>query len=151
MCMTVRHQLAGDTTSPSAARHASASALTPIVGDALWGATLTFDTVLIANELVTNAINAGCTQLELFVIVHRSHVRVSVFDDAPGLPQVVAAAPTDLRGRGLALTAALAFDWGVDLTKNGKQVWAELHLPVDLVMSGKLRECHEPPLTQAAQ
>jgi hypothetical protein len=144
--MTTQHRLTGDTTSPGTARRVSLSAITPLLGDAPWVATLTYDTMLVATELVTNAINAGCTQLELAVIVHRSRVRLSVFDDAPGLPRVIAAAPTDLGGRGLALTAALARDWGVDRADNGKHVWAELPIPVDLVLSGALSECHEPPL-----
>src|SRR6476660_9618788 len=100
MCMTTQHRLTGDTTSPATARRVSVSAIAPLLGDAPWVATLTYDTMLIASELVTNASNAGCTQLELSVTVHRSRLRLSVFDDAPGLPQVIAAAPTDLRGRG---------------------------------------------------
>lgn len=143
MCWSTRHRMAGDTASPSLARRVGADAITPLLGDAAWVAALTYDTTLIVSELVTNATNAGCTQLELAITVHRSLVRVSVYDDAPGLPHVIAAAPTDLHGRGLALTAALASDWGVDLALNGKHVWAEIPVPVDLVTFGQLSECHE--------
>jgi signal transduction histidine kinase len=88
---------------------------------------------LIMSELVTNAINAGSSGLELTLALHRDHVRLAVRDDARGRPERHAARPTDSRGRGLEIVAALSQAWGVDRTPPGKQVWAQLPIAFELV------------------
>jgi signal transduction histidine kinase len=88
---------------------------------------------LIFSELVTNAINAGTSALELTLAIHRDHLRLAVRDDARGRPQRQDAAPTDSHGRGLEIVAALSRAWGVDRSPPGKQVWAQLPIAVELV------------------
>lgn len=87
------------------------------------------DAILVISELVTNALRAGCSSADLNIEVDGDALRVGVIDDSPGLPVVQLAAPDDVRGRGLFLVAALAIDWGVQRTDNGKEVWAALPLP----------------------
>jgi serine/threonine-protein kinase RsbW len=86
------------------------------------------DAVLIVSELLTNAVRAGCSCIDLNIEIDVDGLRVGVIDDAPGAPRVQLAEPEDLRGRGLFLIAALASDWGVRRTDDGKEVWAALRL-----------------------
>ena len=88
------------------------------------------DAALIVSELVTNAMRAGCSYADLSIEVDEDAIRVGVIDDAPGVPAVQLAGPEEVRGRGLFLIAALAGDWGVRQTGNGKEVWASLPLHV---------------------
>ena len=145
MCWTSSLQLACTTEAPRAARNFSSGVVSLRLGQEPWVESLTGDTSLVASELVTNALNAGCTDLELTVTVHRTRVRLSVSDNAPGLPRVVAAGPDDTSGRGLALTVALAVKFGVDLAPIGKQVWADLAVEVDQFEPAALSWCDEPP------
>ncbi len=87
------------------------------------------DAVLVVGELVTNALRVGCSCADLDIEIGVDALRVGVIDDGPGVPVVQIAEPDDVRGRGLFLIAALASDWGVRITENGKEVWATLPLP----------------------
>jgi anti-sigma regulatory factor (Ser/Thr protein kinase) len=93
------------------------------------------DAITIASELVTNSVNAGCGAVHLGLSFHRRSLRVTVEDDAPGEPQLIAASPEDERGRGLAITAALSDSWGVESVGPRKAVWAELPLTSALTNS----------------
>jgi hypothetical protein len=85
--------------------------------------------------LVTNAIRAGCTEVDVVLEVHGDHLRVSAADDAPGEPQPVAAGPRDSHGRGLAVVEHLSRAWGVQKSLSGKQVWADLAIPAGLTLT----------------
>ena len=111
------------------ARSTVASTLGERLGDSKWADRCGFDASVVVTELVTNAVQAGCTQLAMTVQTHRSSIRLTVSDDAAGMPHVVAARSGDLHGRGLTLVAALAHAWGVDRNAHGKAVWADLALP----------------------
>ena len=87
---------------------------------------------VVLSELVTNAVQAGCSQVRVELIVHRSHLRIAVEDDAAGWPAVGVAAERDVHGRGMAIVSALAQSWGVEQLPAGKQVWAELTVAAGL-------------------
>jgi hypothetical protein len=58
-----------------------------------------------------------------------STVRILVGDRNPVAPAMRDASATRTSGRGLALVAAVAARWGVDLRPDGKVVWVELSAP----------------------
>ena len=116
------------------------------------------DAVVLASELVTNAVVHAGTSAEVLCLLHDHSVRVEVADRYPkrALPVFDSAlydpaldgdpcaggetfpgagfdpARADLEregGRGLLLCAALAASWGVDYTAVRKRVWFQLDLP----------------------
>lgn len=87
------------------------------------------DVVLIASELVTNAVMAGAAFLELTLTVSRRQLDLTVEDDAHGWP-VAALAPGDAtRGRGLDIVEQVSDHWNVTRTRRGKQVTATWFAP----------------------
>lgn len=90
--------------------------------------------VLLLSELVTNAVRHSHVRgrhIEVrCLVVGGVTLRVEVSDAGDGLPVLRTAAEEDESGRGLALVAALAADWGVQprLHGIGKTVWCELSL-----------------------
>lgn len=92
-----------------------------------WEATDHLDeAVLIASELVTNAVLHARTSISLRLICRGPRVRIEVFDENTRLPVQSACPPDATSGRGLALVGALAGSWGIDHGPDGKTVWAEL-------------------------
>jgi anti-anti-sigma regulatory factor/anti-sigma regulatory factor (Ser/Thr protein kinase) len=82
---------------------------------------------LIANELVTNAVEHAGTMLNLKLSLGRRYLMVAVRDGcstAPVPPQAPSADPA--AGRGLFLVEATAIRWGSLPTYDGKVVWATL-------------------------
>jgi two-component sensor histidine kinase len=80
--------------------------------------------LLIAHELVTNAIEHARTDLELAVSFDGTSVVVEVHDQSTLQPQLQ---PLDLRaarGRGLQMVAAMAKSWNCTQHANGKTVRA---------------------------
>jgi anti-sigma regulatory factor (Ser/Thr protein kinase) len=91
------------------------------------------DVVLVANELVTNAVlHAAAPDDGLDVVweVAPDYVFVQVADASAELPRRRTTDETLGRGRGLSIVAALALDWGVRRTDHGKQVWARVPIAV---------------------
>ncbi len=96
------------------------------------------DAVLIASELVTNAISHGAAAtgregpglVELTWSYQISRL-ICVITDRATEPPVMAPAGTDAEsGHGLQIVAALAASWGWTMLGSGeKAVWAALHLP----------------------
>lgn len=85
------------------------------------------DVAVVLTELATNAVMHAETPFSVTVIENASMVRISVSDTNPGPPirhdlDLMA----DIGGRGVALIAALASDWGFEIRSGGKIVWAEL-------------------------
>jgi anti-sigma regulatory factor (Ser/Thr protein kinase) len=82
------------------------------------------DTLLLASELVTNALLHGepPIELEMRCAGGRTIVRVTDFGEPPVLPRNPLAADA-LSGRGLRLLEALADDWGVETHTRGKTFW----------------------------
>jgi anti-sigma regulatory factor (Ser/Thr protein kinase) len=113
----------------AAARDASRSAR-HFMTDALvrWGYGGSFieDAQLVVAELASNAVVHARSAFSVAARAEPSGVRIPVHDASSVTPTMRAADPLALSGRGLRLVAAIAADWGVDLTPDGKVVWAEL-------------------------
>jgi hypothetical protein len=85
------------------------------------------DAVLLADELVTNAILHARTGFELRVTAVQDRARVEVVDDCPTLPVAGTLAARALSGRGLKLVQSLSTRWGAHPGPTpGKTVWFEL-------------------------
>ena len=85
--------------------------------------------LLLANEVVTNAVRHARPPIQLTVRVVGNMVRVEVTDGSPDLPSVRPAGPAAPFGRGLPLLDALAEAWGADPCGPGKVVWFTLGVP----------------------
>jgi anti-sigma regulatory factor (Ser/Thr protein kinase) len=122
-------------------RHAPASAgevrrqLGADLTDAGLPAAVIGDATLVVSELVGNAVRYAAPLpggvLEVSWTVDAECVRLRVSDGGGmSVPVRHDAGPEDVRGRGLAIVAALAQDWGVELSRNGagptNTVWVEL-------------------------
>ena len=84
------------------------------------------DAATIASELVTNAVTAGSSAIELFLGLRES-VRIEVADDAAGAVVPTRPAPTD-EGARLGDRRGARARLGGRGRWHGKQVWAEVPL-----------------------
>jgi len=88
------------------------------------------DAVLLASELVTNAVVHAGTQVQLTCRLNGTTVEVSVLDRHPArvIPDLPSAAADVDRpsGRGLLLPAALSSSWGVTYAPEAKAIWFRL-------------------------
>ena len=86
------------------------------------------DVVLVASELVGNAVvhAAGSGDLGVAWDVQGDAVVVRVNDGSVEQPRPRDADDSATNGRGLAIVAAIALEWGVDRADPGKQVWARV-------------------------
>jgi anti-sigma regulatory factor (Ser/Thr protein kinase) len=92
-----------------------------------WEATSHIDAaVLVASELVTNAVLHARTAMTLRVEMRGDLIRIEVFDGNPRLPMPASCPPDATSGRGLALISALSSAWGIEHRDGGKVVWAEI-------------------------
>ncbi|WP_406428804.1 SpoIIE family protein phosphatase [Streptomyces sp. NBC_01589] len=89
---------------------------------------LTFNTELIASELVTNAVRYSTGPAELRLINDRALI-CEVTDNSNTAPQLRHAEDDDEGGRGLYLVAQLTQHWGTRHTGRGKTIWTEQALP----------------------
>jgi hypothetical protein len=126
--------LAAVVTAVSCSRHFVRVTLTK------WGAAqLLDDALLVASELVTNAVKAAgivepnprwgdlesLALLAVRLIGLDNSVIIEVWDVSPAEPRVTAAAP-DEEGHGLVIVRHLATRWGSYPHRTGKVAWAEL-------------------------
>ena len=89
--------------------------------------TLVEDVELVVSELVTNAMRHGRGQITMHLEVAPDRVVVGVQDQGAGRPSPRQPDATDANGRGLALVAILATEWGVSPEPGGgKVVWCVL-------------------------
>jgi anti-sigma regulatory factor (Ser/Thr protein kinase) len=119
-------------------RPASAAAARRFVSDVLrpLGAATREVGVLLASELVTNALLYAQGLIEVRVQADEDCVRVSVRDTNHQTVAPKHVGPQATSGRGLALVEAMAADWGVDLIPDdGKEVWFELPGPRETIAS----------------
>ena len=85
--------------------------------------------VLLATELVTNAVEHGRGAAYLDAEVDDRAIRLEVTDGSTVHPQPnTSVGDLDERGRGLMLIEALASRWGILPRSDGKTVWCELDI-----------------------
>jgi anti-sigma regulatory factor (Ser/Thr protein kinase) len=93
-------------------------------------AQLVDDALLIASELVTNAVRYGRPEVILALTQLSDGILIEVSDAGDSMPQLAAQPPTEdrLGGRGLVIVASTASDWGVAPhdPPPGKTVWVQL-------------------------
>ena len=88
------------------------------------------DILLVASELLTNALKACDGDITVELKGHRDRIELSVEDDCPAPAMVRQAGPSDLGGRGLRIVDALTVRWGQRrVTRGCKQVWCEMPVP----------------------
>jgi anti-sigma regulatory factor (Ser/Thr protein kinase) len=87
--------------------------------------------LVIASELVTNAVVHGSAPitLEVALLDHTLHLAVHDGDACAAVVAIGRADRGDTSGRGLKLVASLARCWGVQANTDGKRVWAEIDVP----------------------
>jgi serine phosphatase RsbU (regulator of sigma subunit)/anti-sigma regulatory factor (Ser/Thr protein kinase) len=96
------------------------------------------DVALIAAELIANAVQHGTPPVSIAVSGDAERIRVEVRDANPRPPIRPAVNLSNMTGRGLALIAALAADWGVERHEaGGKVVWAAV-TPARVLTKGEL-------------
>ncbi len=92
-------------------------------------ATVTDRAVLLANELVTNAVVHAHTELRLRLELRGDRLHIAVRDGSPRLLRLVAPDGQAEGGRGLWLIEQLARAWGVNPhPEGGKVVWCVIDL-----------------------
>lgn len=100
----------------------------------IWGLDRAADeAALLLTELVSNAVrHARGPDIEIAVDRPTpDRVQLAVADRAPDrLPELLAAGPDDVRGRGLRLIDNMADRWGYDRVGSSKRVWADLDVNV---------------------
>ena len=114
-------RLVADVNAPSQAR---AHVTSQLVASRLPVGALADQMVLIVSELVTNAVQAGATAIDLEVRVTARRVDLVVTDDAEGWPTPTRADTDDTTGRGLSIVEQLADSWDVASRRRGKVVTA---------------------------
>ena len=115
-------RFAAELTAPAEARHL----LTGRLRLAGYDGDLLADARLVISELAANAVVHAHSPFSVTLLSRNATLRILVHDESQVVPTVQEASSTMLSGRGMQLVAALASRWGVDLTSDGKVVWAEL-------------------------
>lgn len=133
MCWHAQRVLPGDGRSAGDGRRFCGGQLAHVLGRGPAAQTVIDATELVVSELITNAVMAGSSSIDMDLTVHRDHVRVAVADDAPGTPTLQRPSARDEHGRGLTIVSAISRDWGVEPEASGKVVWASVALPADLI------------------
>jgi anti-sigma regulatory factor (Ser/Thr protein kinase) len=82
---------------------------------------------LVITELVSNVVRHAGTEMEISLTASPGALRLAVRDGHPAPPQHHATGGTLAEsGRGLVVIQALASEWGMTPTADGKVVWAVL-------------------------
>lgn len=96
-----------------------------------WGLPhLADDAVLSASELVSNAVLHGEPPMRLSLWIENDMLHLAVADHGSEQPRLISAADDATHGRGMAIVAMLADQWGVRPfpCTNGKTVWCAFRL-----------------------
>jgi anti-sigma regulatory factor (Ser/Thr protein kinase) len=87
------------------------------------------DAVLLASEVAGNVVRHAKTDYEVTVALSSELARIEFHDGSSVIPAVrELGGPDDEGGRGLAVVATLALEWGVHDKPEGKVVWFVLPL-----------------------
>ena len=135
MCQEQRWRHTGDPSAPVQARRFCAEQLEGAFGDTGPASVLAGDVELVVSELVTNAVKAGPADVELELDIHRDLISLAVTDSAPGVARMRDPGPEVDSGRGLLIVDRLATSWGVEYLDRGKRIWAEIAVPLSLVLA----------------
>jgi hypothetical protein len=93
--------------------------------------------ILLASDLVTNAITHGHGEIVTLVIrCSRNHLRIDVYDTSRSLPMAEGEPADTETGRGLVLVATLSTDWGSFRTPAGKAAYFTLAFHPELPPRG---------------
>jgi anti-sigma regulatory factor (Ser/Thr protein kinase)/PAS domain-containing protein len=93
--------------------------------------------VLAASELVANSLQHGTPPMRLRLRRTDRRLIVEVTDGDDHLPRRRRAEPGDESGRGIAIVATIASNWGARRTPDGgKAVWCEFALPREAARTG---------------
>ena len=117
----MRTTLTADTSAPN---HARSYVARQLETDPVLSTALVDMVVLTASELVTNAVQAGATAIEVDVDITSERLELVVVDDADGWPIPTSAGIDDTGGRGLSIVAQLADSWDAVTLSRGKAVTA---------------------------
>ncbi|MCU1688635.1 MAG: hypothetical protein JWN61_2864 [Pseudonocardiales bacterium] len=93
-------------------------------------ASIVGDLALAGTELITNAVQAHATELDVVLTVRDGTVELAVYDDAPGRPSPRDVALLSTSGRGLRIVEAIALGWGCRPAGSGKTVWVSFTQPI---------------------
>ena len=91
-----------------------------------WGiaAPVIADAILVASELVTNALRHGAGAAVVRASIRESVIRLSVTDSGDDLPEQQSIDLGRVGGLGLHVVERVSEDWGVAAFPGGKTVWA---------------------------
>ena len=141
MCQRAEVVLECSPKSVPVGRHFVSSALSSwgvVDPDPAWGVIDTLSVV--TAELLGNAVQISSGPIALCLEAHRDRIHIGVQDDCPEPAVVRHPEQTELHGRGLALVAAFAEQWGQTPFVSGKKwVWADVAVQPGSVLA---EACH---------
>ncbi len=82
--------------------------------------------VILADEMVTNAVKHGAPPVELWVEQDEEGIMAAVTDSGEGVPVVTAPDSSAERGRGMWIIDQLSDSWGVQEVSSGKRIWSRV-------------------------
>jgi len=106
MCLTRQRDFPGDPSAIAAARDFVAALVVAMLDPGGWG--VADDAALLASELVTGAVEAGCSHLELLAALHADRLELSVTGYGGGAAAASGSPDSSLRERLLAGVAESA-------------------------------------------
>jgi len=98
------------------------------------------DVLLVATELVGNAVRAGSRPITMVVETHRDHIHIGVQDDSPGRAAIRPVSQDAAGGRGLTIVDAVSDCWGQSAYQGTKWVWANVRIAKGSVLA---TDCHQ--------